>query len=68
MAYRIGSRCLKWGLCVSRCPAGAIIASDKVVVDEMTLQPVSIDPGKCTDCGVCVSQEYWCPGSAIAQV
>lgn len=67
MAYRVGSKCLKCGLCISRCPAGAIVAGDEVVVDGMTLQPVSIDPDKCTDCGVCVSQEYWCPASAIAK-
>ncbi len=67
MAYRIGPKCLRCGLCIDRCPAGAIVAGEKVVVDGMTLQPVRIDPAKCTDCGVCVSIEYWCPASAIAR-
>ncbi len=66
MPYRVGPRCLKCGLCVGRCPAGAIIAGPKEQVDGMALQPVRIDPAKCTDCGVCVSQEYWCPAGAIA--
>ena len=26
-----------------------------------------IDPKKCTDCGVCVSFEWWCPAKAIVK-
>jgi ferredoxin len=66
MAYRITEACLKCGICVAGCPAGAIIPGEKIVeFDGFVLQPVSIDPEKCTDCGVCVSTEYWCPAQAI---
>jgi NAD-dependent dihydropyrimidine dehydrogenase PreA subunit len=67
MAYIITDNCLQCGVCVPKCPEGAIIPGEQIVEsDGFVLQPVSIDPAKCTECGVCVSEEYWCPGEAIA--
>ena len=65
MVYKITEVCLKCGLCVKQCPEGAIIAGEKIRTDGLVLQPVSIDRQKCTDCGVCVSTECWCPAQAI---
>jgi ferredoxin len=65
VAYKITEACLRCGVCISKCPAGAIIPGEQIEVEGLILQPVSIDPRKCTDCGVCVSQEYWCPAQAI---
>jgi ferredoxin len=65
MAYMVTEACLQCGYCVSRCPEDAIIAEEKIRFERWWLQPVHIDPEKCTDCGVCVSMEYWCPASAI---
>jgi len=67
VTYRITEDCLKCGLCITKCPEGAIIAGKPIESDGLILQPVSIDPGKCTDCGVCVSEEYWCPAQAIVK-
>jgi len=38
-----------------------------VTRDGLLLQPVRIDPRVCNDCGVCVSEAYWCPGQAIVR-
>jgi ferredoxin len=67
MAYKVTENCLKCGYCVERCPEGAIIADEKEPFEELILQPVHIDPNKCTDCGVCVSEEWWCPAQAIVE-
>jgi ferredoxin len=67
MAYVVTEACLKCGYCISRCPEGAIIPEEEIKVDELILQPVHIDPGKCNDCATCVSEEYWCPASAIVK-
>jgi ferredoxin len=69
VAYKITEACIKCGVCVEKCPEGAIIAGDKIVeFDGTVLIPVSFDPGKCTDCGECVSYEWWCPAKAIVKV
>jgi ferredoxin len=66
VAYKVTEACLKCGVCIPGCPEGAIIAGEQIVEsDGLVLQPVSIDPEKCTDCGVCVSEEWWCPAQAI---
>ena len=66
MAYKITEACLKCGICISGCPAGAIISDEPIKEsDGLILYPVHIDPEKCNDCGVCVSEEYWCPAQAI---
>jgi len=57
--------CLKCGQCLPKYPEEAIIALKQVEIDGLIVQPVRIDPGKCNDCGVCVSEEYWCPAQAI---
>ena len=67
MAYKITDDCLKCGLCISGCPEGAIIPGEQSEYGGLTLQAVSIDPNKCTDCAVCVSEEYWCPAQAIVR-
>jgi ferredoxin len=67
MAYKNTAECLKCGTCIPKCPSKAIIAEEKIEVNGVVLQPVHIDPEKCTDCGVCVSEEYWCPGEAIVK-
>jgi len=67
MAYTVTKACLQCGYCVPRCPEGAIIADKPIQFDELILQPVHIDADKCTDCGTCVSMEYWCPAGAIAK-
>ena len=67
MAYKIKQEvCLKCGLCAIQCPENAI-TSTPFQQDELTLYATAIDPEKCTDCGVCVSQEYWCPAQAIVK-
>lgn len=65
MPFQVTDKCLKCGYCVERCPEGAIIADAKIEFERWTLQPVHIDPGLCTDCGTCVSEEWWCPAQAI---
>ena len=67
MAYKITEVCLKCGLCINKCPERAIIAGDPIHSEGLILKPVSIDPEKCTDCGICVSEEYWCPAQAIVK-
>ncbi len=67
MAYKITRACLKCGVCISKCPEGAIIAGKQIETEGLILQPVSIDAKKCTDCGVCISEEYWCPAQAIVR-
>lgn len=66
MTYKIDTEgCLKCGQCLPKCPEGAIIALKQVEIDGLLLQPVRIASEKCNDCGVCVSEEYWCPAQAI---
>jgi ferredoxin len=55
MAYRITEDCVNCGGCIDECPEGAIIEGD---------DKSSIDPEKCTDCAICVT-EYFCPALAI---
>jgi ferredoxin len=65
MPYKVTDKCLNCGYCIERCPEGAIIADEKIDFERWTLQPVHIDQDLCTDCGVCVSEEWWCPAQAI---
>ena len=66
VAYKVTEKCLKCGVCLEKCPEGAIIAGEEIVeYDGFIFYPVSIDPEICTDCGVCVSEEFWCPAQAI---
>ena len=57
MTYKITEDCVNCGDCIDICPEGAIIEGD---------EKSSIDPAKCTDCGVCVN-EYLCPANAIVK-
>ncbi len=69
MSYTITGSCLKCGICIEGCPEGAIIAGERIVEpDGLVLQAVSITPEKCTDCAICVSEEWWCPAQAIIKV
>lgn len=66
MAYKVTKRCLRCGTCIPKCPEHAIIPGKQIVdYDGFILRPVHIDPKLCNDCGVCVSEEWWCPGGAI---
>jgi NAD-dependent dihydropyrimidine dehydrogenase PreA subunit len=69
MAYKINARlCIKCGICVQRCPEKAFIPlKPSREPGGLILQPVKIDPEKCNDCGVCLSEEWWCPGKAISK-
>ncbi len=67
MAFKITAACLKCGLCIKGCPTGAIIPGEQSNYGGLTLKAVSIDSTKCTDCGICVSEEYWCPAQAIVK-
>jgi ferredoxin len=70
MAYKVNTKvCLKCGLCIPRCPEKAFIEGKQIKEsDGLVLHPVHIDPKLCTDCGVCVSEEWWCPAKAISKV
>jgi ferredoxin len=70
MAYKINTKkCLKCGLCVTGCPEGAIVIDNKVKEsDGLILYTTRIDANKCTDCGTCVSFEWWCPAKAIGKI
>ena len=68
MAYKVTDRCLKCGVCIEKCPEGAIISGKEIVDhDGFIYHPASITPETCTDCGVCVSEEFWCPAQAIVK-
>ena len=69
MAYTIDTgKCLQCGLCVDRCPEGAIVVDETITEsDGLTLYRTRIDAAKCTDCGTCVSFEWWCPAKAIVK-
>ena len=68
MAYAVTEKCLKCGICVEKCPEEAIIVGEKTEdADGFIFYAVSIDPDICTDCGVCVSEEFWCPAQAIVE-
>jgi len=55
MAYVINSECIACGVCMSECPAEAIIAGD---------EKYDINPDLCTDCGACAGA---CPTDAISE-
>ena len=69
MVYKINTKtCLKCGICVDDCPEGAIVVDKKTTeYDGLILYTTRIDPKKCTDCGTCVSHEWWCPAKAIVK-
>jgi ferredoxin len=67
MAYKITAACLQCGTCLPKCPQKAIVPGKKIQLDGMWLQPVHIEPHLCNDCGICLSDEYWCPGQAITR-
>jgi ferredoxin len=55
MVYKILEYCVKCGGCLYECPAGAIVEGETQYI---------IDPAKCTDCGLCLTQNH-CPAWAI---
>jgi ferredoxin len=68
VAYKINKACLKCGICIDGCPEGAIVVDKRITEsDGLVLYTTRIDPKKCTDCGVCVSFEWWCPAKAIVK-
>ena len=71
MAHKIDEKeCLKCGLCVDKCPEGAIIEDGVTERDRLVLHNTRIDPDKCTDCGICEEAGdagYFCPAEAIVR-
>jgi len=71
VAHKIDLKeCLRCGICVSKCPQGAIIEDSVVEKDGMVLHNTRIDPDKCNDCGICEKaddEEYFCPAEAIVK-
>ena len=69
MAYKIDTnKCLRCGICVKGCPEGAIVVDEKITEEDgLVLYRTRIDAVKCTDCGTCVSYEWWCPAKAITK-
>ena len=66
--YRITDRCLKCGICIERCPQGAIVLDQQIrEADGLVLNMVHIEQSVCDGCGTCVSEEWWCPGKAIVK-
>ena len=68
MAHKIDEKeCLKCGICVSKCPQGAItevVTQDNGIVVHNT----KVDPDKCNDCGICEAagdDGYFCPAEAF---
>ena len=70
MPHKIDEKeCIKCGVCVSKCPEGAIT---EVVghVDGFEIHDTSIGPDKCNDCGICEQagdEGYFCPTEAIVR-
>ena len=68
MAHKIDEKeCLKCGICVSKCPQGAIT---EVVTesDGLVVHNTRVDPDKCNDCGICEAagdDGYFCPAEAF---
>ena len=67
MVYIINTeKCFRCGLCVTQCPEKAVVVDEKVTEpDGLILYTTRIDSDRCTECGVCHSQEWWCPAKAI---
>lgn len=57
MTYSISEDCVNCGGCIDVCPEGAIVEGD---------ERSSIDPKRCTECGICVDA-FFCPAAAIAK-
>ena len=56
MAHKIDEKeCIKCGICVSKCPEGAITEVVEYV-EGLEIHNTSIDPDKCNDCGICVQR------------
>ncbi len=72
VAHKINEKeCLKCGLCVSKCPEGAIIEDNVSYSEGLVLHNTRIDPDKCIDCGICEKaddEEYFCPAEAINKI
>jgi ferredoxin len=66
VTYKINPKaCLQCGLCALQCPEKAI-SSKEFHKGDLRLYTVAIT-SKCTNCGACVSKEYWCPAGAISK-
>ena len=63
----IEKACLKCGVCVSKCPQGAIteVVTQK---ERLVVHNTKVNPAKCNDCGICEAagdDGYFCPAEAI---
>ena len=63
----IEKECLKCGICVSKCPQGAIteVVTPK---DRLVVHNTKVNPAKCNDCRICEAagdDGYFCPAEAI---
>lgn len=67
MALKIDeTRCVLCGLCIDDCPAGAFSGEGEHVVGQSRVfEAITLDNDKCTDCGVCTANQFWCPAEAI---
>jgi ferredoxin len=67
MALQIDeSRCVMCGLCIADCPAGAFSGDGEHVVGQSRVfDSIKLDNEKCTGCGECTANQFWCPAEAI---
>ncbi|MCX8032595.1 MAG: 4Fe-4S binding protein [Thermoleophilia bacterium] len=60
------TRCVRCGLCITECPAGAFRGEGSYTVGQSVVyEKIELDNEKCTNCGQCTAYQFWCPAEAI---